>query len=176
MFSMSWTGILTGWNYYSNINNCSVQGTITAFNDTKRDNIGGISGRLSAGEISNCSSDVKIQTSSTFGTEACIGGIAGYMYGTVSSCSADVDIHYEGNNENTEIGGVAGFQANDGVKIENCSFKYEKGDTHPYYYGKIDLQPNMPELGVAPFKAGDLIYTEGADVTLNNEKINGSIR
>ncbi|MBQ3017842.1 MAG: hypothetical protein IJD89_02745, partial [Clostridia bacterium] len=64
----------------------------------------------------------------------------------------------------------------EGVKIENCSFKYEKGDTHPYYYGKIDLQPNMPELGVAPFKAGDLIYTEGADVTLNNEKINGSIK
>lgn len=63
-----------------------------------------------------------------------------------------------------------------GVKIENCSFKYEKGDTHPYYYGKIDLQPNMPKLGVAPFEKGDLIYVENADATLDGKEINGSIR
>jgi polygalacturonase len=58
------------------------------------------------------------------------------------------------------------------VKIDNCTFKYEKGDTHPYYYGKLDLQPNIKDLTEAPFKTGDLIYTEGAkNVTLDSKNI-----
>ena len=64
-----------------------------------------------------------------------------------------------------------------GVTIENCNFKYEKGDTHPYYYGRIDIQPNVQTLEPAPFNKGDLIYVEGAnDVLLDGKNINGSIR
>ena len=60
----------------------------------------------------------------------------------------------------------------DGVKIEGCNFEYRKGDTHPYYYGRIDIQPNVQTLEPAPFKAGDLIYTEGAtNVTLDGKNI-----
>lgn len=60
----------------------------------------------------------------------------------------------------------------DGVVIENCSFKYEKGDTHPYYYGKMDIQPNVPEIFEAPFKTGDTLYKEGAkNVTVDGNQI-----
>lgn len=53
-----------------------------------------------------------------------------------------------------------------GVLVDGCSFTYEKGHTHPYYYGKIDIQPNVPTLEPAPFKTGDTLYTEGADVSV----------
>ena len=45
-----------------------------------------------------------------------------------------------------------------GVRLEDCRFVYRKGDTHPYYYGKLDLQPNLPNLQPAPFQTGDLLY------------------
>lgn len=44
------------------------------------------------------------------------------------------------------------------VRLEDCRFVYRKGDTHPYYYGKLDLQPNLPSLQPAPFQTGDLLY------------------
>lgn len=64
-----------------------------------------------------------------------------------------------------------------GVTIENCNFKYEKGDTHPYYYGKIDIQPNVQTLEKAPFNTGDLIYVDGAkNVSLDEKSIVGSVK
>ncbi len=47
------------------------------------------------------------------------------------------------------------------VTLENCSFTYEKGYTHPYYYGKMDIQPNIQALEAAPFKEGDTLYVDG---------------
>ena len=68
---------------------------------------------------------------------------------------------------------IVGEGANlDGVTIENCHFEYKKGDTHPYYYGKMDLQPNHPQLLDAPFNVGDTLYVKKADnVYLNGEKL-----
>ena len=49
------------------------------------------------------------------------------------------------------------------VTLENCHFAYRAVDTHPYYYGKLDLQPNIPQLEPAPFHVGDMLYVkEGA--------------
>ena len=46
------------------------------------------------------------------------------------------------------------------VTLSNCTFEYKKGNTHEYYYGKMDLQPNHPQLLKAPFKIGDTLYTD----------------
>ena len=68
---------------------------------------------------------------------------------------------------------IAGTNGNvQGVTMKNCTFEYKKGSTHPYFEGKLDLQPNVPQLQEAPFKAGDTLWTEGAcGVTLNGEAI-----
>ena len=68
---------------------------------------------------------------------------------------------------------IAGTNGNvQGVTLKNCTFEYKKGSTHPYFEGKLDLQPNVPQLQEAPFKAGDTLWTEGAcGVTLNGEAI-----
>lgn len=47
-----------------------------------------------------------------------------------------------------------------GVTLDRCEFVYRKGDTHPYYYGKLDLQPNIPSLDPAPFRTGDTLYVK----------------
>jgi hypothetical protein len=46
------------------------------------------------------------------------------------------------------------------VTLKNCSLEYKKGSTHEYYYGKMDLQPNHPQLLKAPFNIGDTLYTD----------------
>jgi hypothetical protein len=46
------------------------------------------------------------------------------------------------------------------VTLENVQFEYKKGHTHDYYYGKMDLQPNHPQLLKAPFNIGDTLYTD----------------
>ena len=46
------------------------------------------------------------------------------------------------------------------ITLENVQFEYKKGHTHDYYYGKMDLQPNHPQLLKAPFAIGDTLYTE----------------
>jgi polygalacturonase len=54
------------------------------------------------------------------------------------------------------IAGEAGNISN--VTLLNCEHTYRKGNAHPYYIGKIDLQPNVPGLGDAPFQAEDQLY------------------
>lgn len=49
------------------------------------------------------------------------------------------------------------------IELKNCSFEYKKGSTHPYFYNKMDLQPNHPKLLEAPFKVGDTLYVEECD-------------
>ena len=46
------------------------------------------------------------------------------------------------------------------ITLKNCTLEYKKGNTHPYYYGKMDLQPNHPSLLDAPFEIGDTLYVE----------------
>ncbi len=54
---------------------------------------------------------------------------------------------------------IAGKDGNiENITLDGCRFEYRKGNTHPYCYGKLDLQPNIPELADAPFKAGDTLY------------------
>ena len=48
------------------------------------------------------------------------------------------------------------------VLFERCSIRLRPGDTHPFYRGKIDLQPNRP-LAPAPWEPGDALWIEGAD-------------
>lgn len=73
--------------------------------------------------------------------------------------------------ENPSI--IAGTKGNvNGIKMENCTFEYKKGSTHPYFENKLDLQPNIPSLEKAPFKTGDTLYIDGAkEVSLNGEVI-----
>ena len=64
-------------------------------------------------------------------------------------------------------GVVAGSGGNvRGVTLERCSFRHEDGFTHPWYLGKMDLQPNAP-LRDAPWAPGATLYVDGAaDVIL----------
>ncbi|MBO5287616.1 MAG: glycoside hydrolase [Clostridia bacterium] len=73
--------------------------------------------------------------------------------------------------ENPSI--LAGKNGNlNGVKLTNCTFEYKKGSTHPYFEGKLDLQPNIEHITEAPFKAGDTLYVDGCrDVVVNGEVI-----
>ncbi|MBO5313499.1 MAG: glycoside hydrolase [Clostridia bacterium] len=68
---------------------------------------------------------------------------------------------------------IAGTDGNvNGITMKGCTFEYKKGSTHPYFMGKMDLQPNVPQLTPAPFKTGDTLYVEGAShVVLNGETI-----
>ncbi len=60
-------------------------------------------------------------------------------------------------------GVVAGTNGNvRDVRIEDCSFRVEPGVTHPYFVGKMDLQPNVPKLRPAPWSAGDHVWVSGA--------------
>ena len=57
------------------------------------------------------------------------------------------------------------------MSINNCTFKAEKGSTHPYFENKMDLQPNVPELiSPAPFEFGDSIYIDNAEVTVDGSE------
>lgn len=59
-----------------------------------------------------------------------------------------------------------------GVTLDGCTFKAERGSTHPYFVGKMDLQPNIPDLiPNAPFEFGDSIYVDGAEVTVDGETV-----
>ena len=49
------------------------------------------------------------------------------------------------------------------VTLKSVDFEYKAGSTHEYYYNKMDLQPNHPQLLKAPFKKGDTLYTEECD-------------
>ena len=55
------------------------------------------------------------------------------------------------------------------VTLRNCSLEYKKGSTHEYYYGKMDLQPNHPQLLKAPFAVGDTLYVEECDSLVREE-------
>ncbi len=57
------------------------------------------------------------------------------------------------------------------VVFEGCTFKAEKGYTHPIYQNKMDLQPNIADLIDAPFEFGDSIYVDEAEVTVDSERI-----
>lgn len=59
---------------------------------------------------------------------------------------------------------VAGSGGNvRGVRLEGCRFSRADGETHPWFRGKIDLQPNLP-LAEAPWKQGALLHIDGAEV------------
>ena len=54
---------------------------------------------------------------------------------------------------------IAGKNENiENIILDNCEFEYQKGNTHPYYIEKLDLQPNIPEITEAPFKIRDKLY------------------
>jgi hypothetical protein len=54
-----------------------------------------------------------------------------------------------------------------GVSIENARVRVREGKTNEFFRHKIDLQPNRA-CAPAPFKFGDVIYTEGvADLSTN---------
>jgi len=57
------------------------------------------------------------------------------------------------------------------IRLDNCIFKAEKGSTLEYYRGKMDLQPNVPDLTEAPFEFGDDIYVDDAKVLVDGEEI-----
>ncbi|MBR1836500.1 MAG: hypothetical protein IJ783_04365 [Kiritimatiellae bacterium] len=65
-------------------------------------------------------------------------------------------------------GVVAGTGGNvRGVSLARCSFRHERGETHPWFRGKIDLQPNAP-LREAPWKPGATLWIDGAaDVSVS---------
>ena len=63
-------------------------------------------------------------------------------------------------------GVVAGSGGNvRGVTLERCTLRHEDGHTHPWYLGKIDLQPNAP-LHDAPWPAGATLHVDGAEVSV----------
>ena len=49
------------------------------------------------------------------------------------------------------------------ITLRNCELEYRKGHTHEYFYGKMDLQPNHPQLLEAPFKVGDTLFVQECD-------------
>ena len=56
------------------------------------------------------------------------------------------------------------------VNMKNCTFEYKKGSTHPYFVGKMDLQPNIERIFESPCKIGDTLYVNDAkNITLNGE-------
>ena len=57
---------------------------------------------------------------------------------------------------------------NSHIEFENCTFKAERGHTHPFYQNKLDIQPNLPDPIDAPFEFGDSIYVDEAQVTVDN--------
>ncbi len=44
------------------------------------------------------------------------------------------------------------------LTLEHCAFVYRPGNTHPYYYEKMELEPNVQGLQPAPFVKGDTLY------------------
>ena len=58
------------------------------------------------------------------------------------------------------------------ITLKNLTLEYKAGSTHEYYYHKMDLQPNVPDLiEPAPFEFGDSIYVDSAEVTVDGEKV-----
>lgn len=63
-------------------------------------------------------------------------------------------------------GVVAGSGGNvRGIVLERCSFRVEPGHTHPWYLGKMDLQPNA-QICDAPWAPGATLYASGADISV----------
>lgn len=87
--------------------------------------------------------------------------------GTISNISFE-NCHFT--HENPAI--IVGENENvKGVSINRCTFKAEKGSTHPYFVGKMDLQPNVPDLiDPAPFEFGDSIYIDNAEVFVDGSE------
>ena len=71
--------------------------------------------------------------------------------------------------ENPSI--IAGTNGNvSDISLNNVTFEYKEGSTHPYFKNKLDLQPNIEKLQPAPFKAGDTLYVFGCNNVLHNGK------
>lgn len=49
-----------------------------------------------------------------------------------------------------------------GVTLQGCRVRTRRGETHPFFRDKMDLQPNR-ECVPAPFTFGDVLYTEGVE-------------
>lgn len=78
---------------------------------------------------------------------------------TISDCSFE--------QENASV--IAGKNGNvSDINIHNCVFSKRDGNANPYYDGKMDLQPNIPNLLDAPYNKGEKLYVDGAkDVTID---------
>ncbi len=108
------SGLLAGWSYGSNITDCSANGVITIMGSTYEDNAGGLIGRVSSATVLNCSSTTKIILNDS--NSCCVGGLVGYIYGTIDNCNANANITYKGG-EYSDIGGICGYQATDSTQI-----------------------------------------------------------
>ena len=47
------------------------------------------------------------------------------------------------------------------ISLYECKFKKTRGNANPYYDGKMDLQPNIPNLVEAPYRKGEVLYVDG---------------
>ena len=68
--------------------------------------------------------------------------------------------------ENPGVAAGFGGGAVRGVSLERCTFRHVEGHTHPFYRGKMDLQPNVPELRPAPWAPGTTLHVDGAQVSV----------
>ena len=90
--------------------------------------------------------------------------------GSASACNVTIDnCHFI--EENPSV--IAGKDGNVCcVSMNNCTFEYKKGHTHPYFEGKMDLQPNIEHIFDSPCKVGDTLYvSDSKNITLNGEKL-----
>jgi hypothetical protein len=102
----------------SAVKSLSVSGSVTGQNF-----VGGITGYISIGTISACSSSVEVKG------EKVIGGIAGYNSGTVSGCSNTGAV-----SGNITVGGVAGYNTDGTIA---CCYNRGAVSATDYYAGGV---------------------------------------
>ncbi|MGF7145902.1 hypothetical protein HNQ56_004350 [Anaerotaenia torta] len=103
-------GSVAGW-VRGTVQNCYSTGNVTGSSY-----VGGVAGEVDEGMLENCYSISNV-TCTGSGTSGAVGGVAGWVSGTVQNCYNTGNV--TGAGTSVTIGGIAGWVTNTGI-IQNC--------------------------------------------------------
>ncbi len=103
-------GSVAGW-VRGTVQNCYSTGNVTGSSY-----VGGVAGEVDEGMLENCYSISNV-TCTGSGTSGAVGGVAGWVSGTVQNCYSTGNV--TGAGTGVTIGGIAGWVTNTGI-IQNC--------------------------------------------------------
>ena len=161
------------------VDNCHVDGMITAVQDSGELFIGGIAACQNEGAITNCSTELILSGTVVEGDAAKVGGIVAQVNsGLVANCWSDSELSGSAESENglegiTAVGGLAAVDAGDvvGCRVSG-SITAEKGSV---YTGMVSGCVEAGGRACSSWYDGDSVMTAGGEAVTPPAPIGGGV-